>query len=116
MKALKMCANGCGVPPSPPSKVLCRACIDPESYEALEADYQLVCEERDALLGGLRDNQAEVTRVATERDRLREIVMGAHAIRCACGDHLRSTEGQWDMRDARCIALQALAAPQAMEP
>lgn len=25
---LKQCANGCGVPPSPPSLVICRKCID----------------------------------------------------------------------------------------
>lgn len=23
-----LCVNGCGVPPSPPSLVICRACID----------------------------------------------------------------------------------------
>ena len=28
MKPLKNCANGCDVPPSPPSKVICRECID----------------------------------------------------------------------------------------
>lgn len=28
MKPLKLCANGCGVPPCPPSKVICRACMD----------------------------------------------------------------------------------------
>ena len=26
MRALKLCANGCGVPPQPPSKVICGAC------------------------------------------------------------------------------------------
>lgn len=26
MKALKWCANGCGVPPKPPSKVICGEC------------------------------------------------------------------------------------------
>lgn len=26
MKALKECANGCGLPPNPPSKVLCKKC------------------------------------------------------------------------------------------
>ena len=26
--ALKLCANGCGIPPSPPSLVICRACQD----------------------------------------------------------------------------------------
>ena len=28
MKPLKSCANGCGVPPCPPSLVICRACMD----------------------------------------------------------------------------------------
>lgn len=28
MKALKQCANGCGVPPCPPSLVICRECMD----------------------------------------------------------------------------------------
>lgn len=28
MKALALCANGCGVPPAPPSKVICRACAN----------------------------------------------------------------------------------------
>ena len=28
MKPLATCANGCGVPPSPPSLVICRACQD----------------------------------------------------------------------------------------
>lgn len=28
MKALERCANGCDAPPSPPSKVICRACMD----------------------------------------------------------------------------------------
>ena len=28
MKPLKTCANGCGVPPDPPSLVICRACQD----------------------------------------------------------------------------------------
>ena len=28
MRALKLCANGCGVPPAPPSKVIGRACMD----------------------------------------------------------------------------------------
>jgi hypothetical protein len=27
-KPLKLCANGCGVPPDPPSLVICRACQD----------------------------------------------------------------------------------------
>lgn len=26
MKPLKFCANGCGVPPEPPSKVICKDC------------------------------------------------------------------------------------------
>ena len=26
MKPLKLCANGCGVPPAPPSKVICKVC------------------------------------------------------------------------------------------
>lgn len=26
MKPLKLCANGCGVPPAPPSLVICKAC------------------------------------------------------------------------------------------
>ena len=26
MKALKWCANGCGVPPEAPSKVICKKC------------------------------------------------------------------------------------------
>lgn len=25
---LKLCANGCGVPPAPPSLVICKACQD----------------------------------------------------------------------------------------
>lgn len=41
---------------------------------------------------------------------LREIVAGAHAVRCTCGDHMRSTDGAWDIRDPRCIDLQAMAA------
>ena len=28
MKPLKLCANGCGVPPAPPSLVICKACQD----------------------------------------------------------------------------------------
>ena len=28
MKPLKSCANGCGVPPAPPSKVICKPCQD----------------------------------------------------------------------------------------
>ena len=28
MKALTLCANGCDVPPAPPSKVLCKSCMD----------------------------------------------------------------------------------------
>lgn len=28
MKPLKKCANGCDAPPSPPSKVICRECMD----------------------------------------------------------------------------------------
>ena len=27
-EGLKKCANGCDAPPSPPSKVICRECID----------------------------------------------------------------------------------------
>ena len=28
MKPLRLCANGCGVPPAPTSKVICQSCID----------------------------------------------------------------------------------------
>lgn len=28
MKPLAECANGCGGPPSPPSKVICKTCLD----------------------------------------------------------------------------------------
>jgi hypothetical protein len=35
MKPLTTCANGCGVPPHPPSLVICRACQD-KITEALE--------------------------------------------------------------------------------
>lgn len=28
MKSLKMCANGCDAPVCPPSKVICRSCMD----------------------------------------------------------------------------------------
>ena len=28
MKSLKMCANGCDAPVRPPSRVICRSCMD----------------------------------------------------------------------------------------
>ena len=33
MKALKFCANGCGVPPDPPSLVICKKCKDKITLE-----------------------------------------------------------------------------------
>ncbi len=44
-------------------------------------------------------------------DRLREIIASAHAVRCTCGDKpwRRHTGDAFDIRDPRCVEIQALA-------
>ena len=44
-RPLAECANGCGVPPCPPSLVICRACMDAITLELEEMERRMA--ERD---------------------------------------------------------------------
>jgi len=116
MKALRRCANSCEASPSPPSKVICRACMD-KITATLEASQEKLRASKEARRRAEEDARSKQDGPNLYEERLKRVELERYALRAqverlrAALDRIEYTTQEPVIRD---MAQAALAdAPEA---